>query len=164
IGSLVRNQTNHLCEGWRRIANNFCFQRKPTKSEGAKTMTRSCRFYSSRLFIFFTASVLIGLTLIGAAQQKPAANGIAGRVLGDDGHPLVNADVGAFQVAPPGSKPVYRMTRTDDEGFFRLTNLPSGEYQLSANAEGYLQETARASERPDDNKFQPGASVTITLK
>jgi len=128
-------------------------------------MMRSYRFHPTRFFHFVMASLaLISLTFIGPAQQKPAADAIAGRVLGDDGNPLVNASVSAIDPEARGPNRINRSTKTDDEGYFRLTKLPPGEYQISATAEGYLHEYVRASERPNDYNFRPGASVTITLK
>ena len=71
-------------------------------------MMRSCLFHPKRFFRFvMTPLALISLTFIGAAQQKPAADSITGRVLGDDGNPLVNASVSAFdpKARGPNHKP-----------------------------------------------------------
>jgi protocatechuate 3,4-dioxygenase beta subunit len=130
-------------------------------------MTRSYLFRPPRFFLSVTAPVLIvlsGLAPIGAAQQPDA---ITGRVLGNDGNPLVNAKVSADKAGARGPDRIYRRTTTDDEGYFQLTRLPPGEYLISASAEGYLSTTASATERhdqPNDRYFRPGASVTITLK
>jgi len=102
-----------------------------------------------------------------AAQQSPKADAISGRVLGDDGHPLVNAMVEAQEVEARGPNRINRRVTTDDEGYFRLTRLPPGRYAISANAEGYLSASVSATEhptQPGDRYFQPGASVSITLK
>lgn len=107
------------------------------------------------------------LAPLAVAQQSPKADAITGRVLGDDGHPLVNAMIDAQEVEARGPNRIYRRVTTDDEGYFRLTRLPPGHYAITASAEGYLHATARASERPTqprDIYFQPGASVNITLQ
>jgi len=109
---------------------------------------------------------LIGMTMIVAAQQKPAADAITGRILGDDGNPLVSAMVQANKAELSGPNRISRLTTTDDEGRFRLANLPPGEYYIAASAEGYLHDYALATERSaqDNRLIRPGASVIITLK
>ena len=124
-----------------------------------------------RSFRFVTAMlVLSGLALIGAAQQSPMAPGtdaITGRVLGEDGNPLAHARVSADNTEDRGPNRIPHYTITDDEGYFRLTGLPPGDYSISASAGGYLPTAVFATERPaqpNDRYFRPGASVTITLK
>src|SRR5262245_8991126 len=102
-------------------------------------MIRSRRFRPPSFFPFVTALIgLISMTMAVAAQQKLAPNAITGRILGDDGNPLVNAMVQTIKVEPSGQNRISRSTTTDDEGYFRLANLPSGDYFISASAAGYL--------------------------
>jgi protocatechuate 3,4-dioxygenase beta subunit len=124
-----------------------------------------------RFFRFVTSLVaLSGLALIGAAQQAPTVSrtdSITGRVVSEDGNPLVNARVGVDEVAARGQKRIHHSTTTDDVGYFRLTGLPPGNYHFSASAGGYLSTAVFATERsdqPNDRYFRPGASVTVTLK
>ena len=130
-------------------------------------MTRRRYFRPQRFFRSVTAPVLLvlsGLAPIGAAQQSDA---ITGRVLGDDGNPVVNARVQANEAEARGPNRIPHSTTTDDEGYFRLAGLQPGDYYITANAAGYLSTTASATERPaqpNDRYFRPGASVTITLK
>jgi len=110
---------------------------------------------------------LSGLALIGAAQQSPRADAITGRVMDENGNPLAYARVYADNREDRGPNRIPHYTITDDEGYFRLTGLPPGDYYLSASAGGYLSTTVFATERPaqpNDRYFRPGASVTITLK
>jgi 5-hydroxyisourate hydrolase-like protein (transthyretin family) len=102
-----------------------------------------------------------------APDPSPGTGVITGRVLGNDGSPLVNARVTATEVEPRAPNSVSRTVTTDDEGNFRLTKLQSGAYRISANADGYLSASAGATEnstRPDDQYFRPGATATITLQ
>jgi len=110
---------------------------------------------------------LSALALLAATQQTPKTDAITGRVIGEDGNPVVNARVSAVEAEARGANRIPHTATTDDEGNFRLTKLPPGKYRVAANAEGYLSASANAPERPtqpDDRYFQPGASVTITLK
>jgi len=109
---------------------------------------------------------LSGLALLGAAQQSTKDDAITGRVMGDDGNPLVNAKVVATEAEARGPNRAPHSTTTNDEGYFRLAGLPPGDYYISASAEGYLYGYAFATERSaqDNRYFRPGASVTITLK
>lgn len=130
-------------------------------------MIRSCYFRTSWFFRFAMAlPALIGMTMASAMQQKHGADTINGRILGDDGNPLVNARVQVSKAESSGPIRISRSTTTDDEGYFRVTNLPSGEYYISASAAGYLHDYALATERSgqDNRLIHPGASVTITLK
>jgi hypothetical protein len=124
-----------------------------------------------KLFRFVTAMLtLSGLVLIGSAQQIPMApktDAISGRVVDENGNPLVNAWVSVDEVAARGPNRIPHSTTTDDEGYFRLTGLPQGDYYISVSAGGYLSTTISANERPErpsDRDFRSGAPVTVTLK
>jgi len=91
-----------------------------------------------RSFRFVTAMlVLSGLALICAAQQSPGTDTITGRVMGEDGNPLANASVSAYEAETRGQNIPYS-TITDDEGYFRLAGLPPGDYYLSVVAGAYI--------------------------
>ena len=108
-----------------------------------------------RFFRFVTSLVaLSGFALIGAAQQSTKPDSITGRVVSEDGAPLVNAHVSVNEVAARGPNRVSHSTTTDDDGYFRLPGLPQGDYHISASADGYLPTGVR----------QSGSSVTVTLK
>jgi protocatechuate 3,4-dioxygenase beta subunit len=128
-------------------------------------MRRRC-FHMPLLFLI--APILLSSRgIIATAQQGQTADAITGRVLSDDGNPLVNAKVYANEAEARGPNRITRSAITDDEGFFRLTRLPPGEYYISCSAAGYLAAAVSATERPtkpNDRYFRPGSSVTITLK
>jgi carboxypeptidase family protein len=111
-----------------------------------------------KFFRFVTSLVaLSGFALIGAAQQSPTASEtgvITGHVMNENGNPLVNARVGVDGVVARGPNRISNSTITDDEGYFRLSSLPQGNYYISASADGYLPARDRL----------PGSSVTLTLK
>ena len=110
---------------------------------------------------------LSAMSLFTTAQQAPKPDAITGRVVGEDGNPIVNARVSATDSEARGANRIPHNATTDDEGNFRLTKLPPGLYSVSASADGYLYAYSSATERPappDDRYFRPGASVTITLK
>src|SRR5215813_6476786 len=162
------SQTNSFGDEWGRVTGDARSGCKRFKREGEKAMTPHRCFRPPRFFhIVMTLSVLSALALLAAAQQTPKADAITGRVIGEDGNPIVSAGVSAYEVEGRRVNRIPNGTTTDDEGYFRLTGLPPGMYHLSASAVGYLSASVYASERPnqpDDLYFQPGASVTITLK
>ncbi|HKQ77312.1 MAG TPA: carboxypeptidase-like regulatory domain-containing protein [Blastocatellia bacterium] len=124
---------------------------------------RSLRFFR----FMMTSGALSALSLLAGAQSPPKSDAITGRVIGDDGNPIVNASVSAIESEARGANRIQRAGATDDEGNFRLTKLPPGLYSVSASAEGYLSASMRATEsafQQGDRYFRPGASLTITLK
>ena len=132
-------------------------------------MIRSCHFRPPWFFRFVTAIILLalsGLALFGAAQQSPKGGAITGRVLGDDGNPLAHAGVQVNEAEARGPNRASHQTTTDDEGYFRVANLPPADYYITASAEGYLHAQALATDPSVQDKryFRPGATVTITLK
>ncbi len=136
-------------------------------------MMRQSDFRPLRFFLSVIVAVLLassGLALVATAQRAPAPSrepdAITGRILGTDGRPLVNASVSAVEAGARGPNRIQHSTTADDEGYFRLTGLPPGEYYISASSEGYLGGSVRATDRPDqyERYFRPGASVTITLQ
>jgi hypothetical protein len=76
-----------------------------------------------------------------AAQDPPAADpeeypyGIPGRVVDIDGNPIPAADV----FARAGN--IERITLSDEDGQFEITNVPLGMYEVEASASGYGRRT-----------------------
>jgi hypothetical protein len=71
-----------------------------------------------------------------AATVKISRGGvITGRVLDDEGYPLMGAWVSVFRLTPGGHAQIYGASTlpTDDLGAFRVWSLPAGEYLLTAN-------------------------------
>jgi len=104
------------------------------------------------------------ITPTGPRQaSSPETGAITGRVIDDDGHPVLHASVQARPAR--GGRPGNADFFIDDEGNFRLSNLVPGEYSLSAYAKGYLPGPIAGGERDErrQQSFRPGDSVTITL-
>ncbi|MGH9802075.1 MAG: carboxypeptidase regulatory-like domain-containing protein [Blastocatellia bacterium] len=107
-------------------------------------------------------SLLLLLSIGASAQttsQPATANkggSIAGRVLGDDGQPL--ADVTVNLISASSNRSARRITTTDDEGSFKIKDLPSGAYTITASVPGFVTSEDQAS-----SFYRPGDQVTISL-
>lgn len=133
----------------------------------------------SRMYLFF---VFVIPTLIGAQTPPPPAapapapmtisigaptaptvvwtgkrGVLTGRILSDDGQPFANLGVNVFSVVTDRS--ARRMTTTDDDGNFKVNDLPSGAYRVNAFAPGYVnsEDSARSAH------YRLGESATITM-
>lgn len=84
--------------------------------------------YSFRRFV-------IAVALVGLAAPALAQSGrMSGRVLDEDGEPIVGARIRAEN---PNANPTFREAVTDDDGRFSLIGFASGQWQVYASAEGY---------------------------
>lgn len=103
------------------------------------------------------AALVLALGLSAAApalaQTDVTTSRISGTVEGADGAPLpgvtveaTNTETGLVQVAV-----------TDEEGFFRVLNLPTGIYDVAASLEGFATSTA------DDIRLLLGSTPTINF-
>ena len=98
----------------------------------------------------------------GSAQTRDS---IAGRVVGDDGLPVVNARVQVSAVRGEGPQRVSLQALSDDEGNFRIAGLRPGDYAISANAEAYLPGWFAGAGLPGDNRLaHPGDFINLTLR
>lgn len=122
-------------------------------------MTRQLSIFTLLLWLI-TSTAHAQQAASPAAQ--PSTGAITGRVVNTEGQPLPGAKVSVNAV---GARQNYSV-RTNDEGYFRVPGLPSGNYSVSATAEGYLSPTANPSPRGtgDDRYYHPGATVTFTFK
>lgn len=109
--------------------------------------------------------VLVCLTVPLFAQttpeSKPAADNkrgtITGKVIADDGQPLVGVGVYLFRVT--GDRSISRPAATDEEGNFKVNDVPIGSYRINAQVNGYVP----ASRESLTQRYRVGESVTITL-
>src|SRR5215813_1381486 len=93
------SQTNSFSDEWGRVAGDARSGCNRCEREGEKAMTPHRCFRPPRFFHSVIAvSVMSALALIAAAQQTPKADAITGRVIGEDGNPIVNAGVSAHEV------------------------------------------------------------------
>ncbi|MCI0485359.1 MAG: carboxypeptidase-like regulatory domain-containing protein [Blastocatellia bacterium] len=85
------------------------------------------------------------------------ADSIEGRVISDDGQPIVKAQIWVIEAGQ--SSRTVRWTKTDREGKFRAEGLAPMQYRISADAPGYL--LSNESSRP--KSYSPGDFVNITM-
>jgi hypothetical protein len=96
-----------------------------------------------------TAFILtLALLSQGAAGRGAAAAGVVtGQIQTQDGKPATAVRVAAIPAPPPGVRPQdgiqyyvapppVRITQTDDEGRYRLANIPPGRYLIAAGLVG----------------------------
>jgi hypothetical protein len=112
---------------------------------------------SARFSILFSIVVAVTCLAQTGGNEQKTPNFITGRVITDDGQPAARIAVSA---SSPGVNPVRRSATTDDDGRFRLTDLPEAAYRIGAGIRGYVTDTMAG-----DNPFHlPGESVSITLR
>lgn len=94
-------------------------------------------------------------------EIKPADNNkrgvITGKVVTDDGQPLVG--VGVQVSKSVGDKSVYRNVIADEEGNFRVVDLPAGSYRIDAFVKGYVNVSSESYKQ----RYRIGESATITM-
>lgn len=109
----------------------------------------------------------LGLALQGAPGGRGAvAPGVVtGQILTRDGAPATAVRVAAIPAPPPRAReglnyyvppPPTRVTQTDDQGRYRLTDLPPGEYLIAAGLIGV------GTYYPNETDWLRGAAVTVT--
>jgi hypothetical protein len=121
--------------------------------------------FVSKLRLLVLALVVGGLaTTVAHAQTDVTTSRISGVVKGSDGAALpgvtieaTNTETGLVQVAV-----------TDEEGFFRILNLPTGTYRVTASLDGFTTATAESvrlllGSTPTINFTLQSSTVTETI-
>lgn len=91
----------------------------------------------------------------GAQKSDQRGASITGRLVNDSGQPIPNAPV---YVSGLGRPPERRATNTDENGQFRVDNLPRQPYSVSAQVRGYVRDTYESV------FYKPGDTVSLVLK
>jgi hypothetical protein len=118
-----------------------------------------------QLAILIACAVLICATNARAFAQQPTAATLSGRVSDPNGAVVVGAQVTATQKAT-GMK---RDTTTNGEGLFVIANLPAGDYEVKARAQGFAEKvfpvvTLQVGQNPTlDIPLSLTVSETVTL-
>jgi hypothetical protein len=95
----------------------------------------------------------------GANETPPATGSIKGRVVADDGRPVVNATLMAQAVnGPPSARPA----QVDSEGKFSFDDLPAAAYVIFAIAPGYIDE-AMSSDPNDWPRYLVGSQLKLKM-
>ncbi|MEQ1730740.1 MAG: carboxypeptidase-like regulatory domain-containing protein [Vicinamibacterales bacterium] len=97
---------------------------------------------------------LVALVLMAAIVRTGAAAGLAGIVFSGTVSGNDQGFITGATVVIDG--PVHKETKTDADGRFTITDVPSGRYQLKVSADGYL-----GMERPMD---VGSASVSVDIQ
>jgi len=101
-----------------------------------------------------------GQTSENAPTQRSAdrrANSISGRVADESGQPMSYAIV---NVAGRGNGSVRRTTGVDDDGRFRIEDLPPGLYLISTLVRGYIP----VADKGGPPFYRPGDSVNLVVR
>src|SRR5687768_42730 len=93
-------------------------------------------------------------------ENPPATGSIKGRVVADDGRPVVNATLMAQAVNGP---PSVRPAQVDSEGKFSFDDLPSAAYIVFAVAPGYIDEAMSTGDPNDWPRHLIGAQLKIKM-
>ncbi len=110
--------------------------------------------------------LLQGSQAQGPSGQSPAAAGVViGQIQTREGAPATAVRVAAIPAPPPRAREGLnyyvppaptRVTQTDDQGRYRLTNLPPGEYLIAAGLTGV------GTYYPGETDSLRAAAVTVT--
>ncbi len=106
-----------------------------------------------RIFPSFVLTLLLVLTTLVSAQETLNNASVSGRVLDPSGAVVARSTVTATQMATNQTHTV----QTDGQGRFRLPYLPVGEYQISAQADGFLKASRQV-------QLTVGSAFDITLQ
>lgn len=93
-------------------------------------------------------------------ENPPATGSIKGRVVADDGRPVVNATLMAQAVNGP---PSVRPAQVDSEGKFSFDDLPSAAYVVFAVAPGYIDEAMATGDPNDWPRHLIGSQLRIKM-
>jgi Carboxypeptidase regulatory-like domain len=94
-------------------------------------------------------------------NEDPPANGsIKGRVVADDGQPVVNATLMAQAV---NGQPSMRPAKVDSEGKFSFDDLPPASYIVFAVAPGYIDDAMSTGDPNDWPRHLIGAQLKIRM-
>lgn len=86
-------------------------------------------------FHYVFRRVFIGLLLLGVAAPALGQSGrMSGQVVDENGDPIAGAQIRAEK---PDANPPVRETTTDDDGRFSLIGFASGQWRVTATAEGF---------------------------
>ena len=96
----------------------------------------------------------------GPNENPPAPGSIKGRVVADDGRPVVNATLMAQAINGP---PSVRPAQVDSEGKFSFDDLPSAAYIIFAVAPGYIDETTSTGDPNDWPRHLIGTQLKIKM-
>jgi carboxypeptidase family protein len=96
----------------------------------------------------------------GTNENAPATGSIKGRVVADDGRPVVNATLMAQAVT---GSPSVKPARVDSEGKFSFDDLPPAGYIVIANAPGYVDEAITTSDPSEWPRHLIGAQLKIRM-
>ena len=96
----------------------------------------------------------------GANENAPARGSIKGRVVADDGRPVVNATLMAQAVNGP---PSIRPAQVDSEGKFSFDDLPPASYIIFAVAPGYIDEAISTGDPNDWPRHLIGEQLKIKM-
>jgi len=98
---------------------------------------------------------------LGLSPRRGGA--ITGRVLADDGRPLINATVLVSGVGVNAAGGEQGTARTDGKGDFRVADLAPGTYTITAQAPGYVTAPKVAIDGSEKDYYRLGDAVTIRM-
>ena len=150
----------------------------------ASALTQSlCRHCASAFLLVLPLVLMMSSFVSAPAQSQPAANSTAspsptpaekrgptenpiatgsikGRVVADDGQPVVNATLMAQAVNGP---PSVRPAQVDSEGKFSFDDLPPAGYVVFAVAPGYIDEAMSTGDPNDWPRHLIGTQLKIKM-
>lgn len=110
-----------------------------------------------KMFVISLALIALGASPAPGQKSSSRAGAISGRIVTDDGQPIVKATVRISAVRTTAG--VGRVVGVEEDGRFEAADLAPGLYRVFVNAPGYANPVSSAERK----FYRPGDFITIKL-
>jgi len=113
-----------------------------------------------RILLLSTSILMVGLLVLNASAQQNATASLSGVVKDANGAVLTGAQITATQ----NTTGVRREATSNGDGFFVITNLASGSYELKVRANGFADQTVPVINLQVGQTFNLEVPMSVTVQ